>query len=170
MARLATSPVPFAPLLSMRTTLRRLAALALAGAAAVLPLPAQSSQAPLRVFLRAGPKTHGPGEHDHPRFLEEWRELLAQRGANVDGALAFPTREQLAATDVLVCYAAENGTMDAAQRADLLAFLERGGGIVVLHDAVCGDDAPWFRTVIGGAWEHGHSKWLEGRIGLYMAD
>jgi putative membrane-bound dehydrogenase-like protein len=155
----------------MRKTLRRIAALALAGAAAALPLAAQTPpEAPLRVFLRAGPKTHGEGEHDHPRFLEEWRELLAERGAQVDGALEFPTSAQLAATDVLVCYAAENGTLDAAQRADLMGFLERGGGIVVLHDAVCGDDAPWFQTVIGGAWEHGHSKWLEGRIGLYMAD
>ena len=26
---------------------------------------------PLRVFIRSGPKTHGPGAHDHPRFLAE---------------------------------------------------------------------------------------------------
>ena len=35
---------------------------------------------PLRVFIRAGEKTHGPDQHDHPRFLREWTELLKQRG------------------------------------------------------------------------------------------
>ena len=153
--------------------MRRLLALGLAALASAPSAQAQTPSAPdsaLRVFLRAGPKTHGPGQHDHPRFLEEWRALLGERGAVVDGALEFPTAEQLARTDVLVCYAAENGTMDATQRADLLAFLEGGGGIVVIHDAVCGDDAEWFKGVIGGAWEHGHSKWLEGPTGLYLTD
>ena len=35
---------------------------------------------PLRVFIRAGVKTHGPNQHDHPRFLQEWKPLLTQRG------------------------------------------------------------------------------------------
>src|SRR6266705_2982346 len=37
----------------------------------------------LRVFIRAGVKTHGPNQHDHPRFLAEWKELLNQRGAGL---------------------------------------------------------------------------------------
>jgi hypothetical protein len=35
---------------------------------------------PLRVFIRAGVKTHGPNQHDHPRFLKEWTQLLNERG------------------------------------------------------------------------------------------
>ncbi len=137
--------------------------------ASSLPQPTQSAPAdPLRVFLRAGPKTHGPGEHDHPRFLAEWSELLAERGAAIDGGLEFPTADQLAQTDVLVLYAAEGGSLDESQRVDLDRYLARGGGIVALHDAVCGNDPHWFKTVIGGAWEHGHSKWHMGKIGLYM--
>ena len=61
---------------------------------------------PLRIFLRGGPKTHGAGEHDHP-LRRGVDELLAARGAVVDGALKFPTAAQLAKTDVLVMYAAE---------------------------------------------------------------
>ena len=38
-------------------------------------------EATLRVFIRSGPKTHGPGAHDHPRFLAEWTVLLNARGA-----------------------------------------------------------------------------------------
>ena len=36
---------------------------------------------PLRVFIRSGPKSHGPGAHDYPRFLKEWVPLLNARGA-----------------------------------------------------------------------------------------
>src|SRR5262245_11403804 len=125
---------------------------------------------PLRVFLRAGPKTHGEGEHDHPRFLAEWKELLAARGCAVDGALEFPSAAQLEASDVLVLYAAEGASIHGAERERLEAYLARGGGLVVLHDAVCGDDPHWFKSVAGGAWEHGRAQYQEGEIGLVFAD
>ncbi len=50
---------------------------------------------PLRVFIRSGPKSHGPGAHDYPRFLKEWVPLLNERGAKATGAEAFPTTAQL---------------------------------------------------------------------------
>jgi len=147
---------------------------AFAALAAIGASPAVHGQAaalpPLRLFLRAGPKTHGPGEHDHPRWLEEWTPLLRARGATVEGALRFPTAEELARTDVLVIYAAEGGSIHGEERAALDALLARGGGVVALHDSVCGDDPHWWKTVIGGAWEHGHAKWHTDVIDLYYAD
>src|SRR5258708_36679197 len=77
---------------------------------------AQAPQAPLRIFIRAGVKTHGPNQHDHPRFLKEWTELLNQRGAKADGAMEFPTAAQLAATDVLIMFAQDAGNIPAEQR------------------------------------------------------
>ena len=133
-------------------------------------LPGWTQSAPLRVFLRGGPKTHGPGEHDHPRFVAEWVPLLSERGVKAEGALTFPTAEQLERTDVLVLYAAEGGSIHGDDRTNLERFLARGGGIVVLHDAVCGDDPHWFKTVVGGAWEHGHSKWHTADIDLYVTE
>lgn len=130
----------------------------------------KSNEAPLRIFIRAGVKTHGPGEHDHPAFLKDWTVLLKERGCTVDGGMQFPTAAQLEATDVLVMFAAEAGTIAPADRANLEAFTKRGGGIVAIHDAVCGTDAPWFKTVIGGAWEHGKSKFLNGTLGIYVQD
>ncbi|MBA4148102.1 MAG: ThuA domain-containing protein [Verrucomicrobia bacterium] len=127
-------------------------------------------QQPLRVFIRAGEKTHGPGQHDHPRFLAEWQELLNERGAKASGKLEFPSATELENTDVLVMYAAEAGTIAPEQRADLEKFLKRGGGIVAIHDAVCGKDPAWFKNIIGGAWEHGKSKWFEGDIAFYYSD
>ncbi|MBL9127164.1 MAG: hypothetical protein JNL97_05940, partial [Verrucomicrobiales bacterium] len=34
---------------------------------------------PPRIFIRGGIKTHGPNQHDHPRFLGEWTQLLGER-------------------------------------------------------------------------------------------
>jgi putative membrane-bound dehydrogenase-like protein len=145
-----------------------LGALGLCGA--LSPLGSAQDASALRVFLRGGPKTHGEGEHDHPRFVAEFGPFLGERGAKVEAALEFPTEEQLARTDVLVLYAADAGSIHGEDRAHLERYLARGGGIVAIHDAVCGDDPQWFKTVIGGAWEHGHSKWHMGAMGLYFAD
>src|SRR5438445_163520 len=73
--------------------------------------PAGATQpAPLRIFLRGGPKTHGPadnGLHDGPTWLKEWQPLLEARGAKVAGALRFPTADELENADVLVMFTAD---------------------------------------------------------------
>jgi putative membrane-bound dehydrogenase-like protein len=142
----------------------------LAACLLLLSVGAQREDPPLAVFLRGGPKTHGPGEHDHPRFVDEWTRLLAERGCRVQGALDFPSEEALAASDVLVLFAAEGAAIHGEERARLERFLARGGGLVVLHDAVCGDDPHWFQGIAGGAWEHGRARYHEGEIGLVFAD
>lgn len=132
---------------------------------------ASAADAPLRVFIRSGPKSHGPGQHDHPRFLREWTQLLNERGARATGGDTFPTAQQLAETDVLIIHAQEGGNIpDAADRANLDAFLKRGGGIVVLHAAAVSRDPEWYKTIIGGSWRQGTTKWLEAPMHLYFSD
>jgi uncharacterized protein len=133
-------------------------------------LASSAAEEPLRIFIRAGRKTHGPagnGQHDGPTFLKEWSQLLKDRGAVVNGRIGFPTAEELENTDVIVFYTEEGGTIKPDDRANLDKFLKRGGGIVAIHDSVCGNDAHWWKTIIGGAWEHGHSKWLEHEVPIY---
>ena len=130
--------------------------------------------APLRIFLRGGPKTHGPagnGLHDHEVWVKEWQPLLTARGAKVDGGLQFPTPPQLENTDVLVMFAANAGTILGDQRASLEKFLKRGGGIVVLHDALVTAQEPhWFKTIVGGAWENKVAKFFEGENTFYYVN
>ncbi len=126
---------------------------------------------PLRVFIRSGPKSHGPGAHDHPSFLRDWVPLLNERGAKCEGGDAFPTAEQLAKTDVLVLHTDNGGDIKIGQeRKDLLEFLQRGGGIVTIHAASVSKDHDWFKSIIGGSWHHGQTKWLEGPMHLYFTD
>src|SRR6059058_5107143 len=95
---------------------------------------------PLRVFIRAGVKTHGPNQHDHPRFLETWTKLLSDRGMKAAGSMDFPTPAQLEQTDVLVIYAQDGMKVVGEQRASFEKFLQRGGGLLVIHDGVVSGD------------------------------
>jgi putative membrane-bound dehydrogenase-like protein len=134
---------------------------------------AASAQAadPLRIFIRAGAKTHGPGQHDHPRFLQEWTKLLTERGAQVDGGMSWPTAEQFAKTDVVIVFAPDPWDCGSDDRREIDKFAARGGGFVVLHDAVCSrKDPDWVRSLLGGAWRYGKAKWFEGDISFYYVN
>src|SRR5215204_2899985 len=147
--------------------------LAVALSAPGVPLHSQPAAQPnaLRVFIRSGPKSHGPGAHDHPRFFKEWVPLLNGRGARATGADAFPTKAQLDETDVLVLHAQEAGNIpDATDRKNLAEFLARGGGLVTIHAGSVSRDPDWFRTIAGGSWRNGTTKWLEGPMQLYFTD
>jgi type 1 glutamine amidotransferase len=141
--------------------------------AAALAATVTAQREPLRIFIRAGEKTHGPAgndQHDYPLFLKEWTTLLTERGASVQGALRFPTAEELAKTDVLIIHSGDGGTCVPAERALLDAYTKRGGGLVVLHDGMCSDDAGWFSTVAGAAKQHGEPNWSRGVLKMTFAD
>src|SRR5262249_27116360 len=73
-----------------------------------IPPPAQ--RRPLRVLLAAGPKDHGPGEHDYPLWQRRWRVLLSlAQGVTVDEAFGWPSADQLRRADVLVMYSHNPG-------------------------------------------------------------
>ena len=107
----------------------------------------------VRVYLWAGLKTHNAGQHDYPQFLADWSKLLTERGAFVNGALHPPTAADLENTDVLVIYKGDAGFL--VDRPAMDAYVKRGGGIVSLHDALCGPDPAYFSTLVGGAKKHG---------------
>ncbi len=145
----------------VRTT-RNIAGLALLavglawGQAPAPRIPGQNLNG-MRVYLWAGLKTHSPGLHDYPQFLADWSKLLTERGAMVSGALHPPSAEDLAKTDVVVIYKGDAGYLfdGGATKAALEAYVERGGGLVSLHDALCGPDPGYFSKLIGGAKKHG---------------
>ncbi len=137
---------------------------------ALCALPASAAE-PLRVFIRAGAKSHGPGAHDFPQFLKDWVPMLNERGAKAEGGLEFPTKEQLDRTDVLVLHAQEAGNIKIGEeRKNLMEFLKRGGGLVVIHAAAVSRDHDWFKGIIGGSWKFGQTKWLEAPLSLYFTD
>lgn len=142
-----------------------------AGAAA----PAAAAARPLRVYIRAGLKTHGVGEHDYPQFLADWSKILTERGAVVDGSLHYPSAKELENIDVIVTYKGDAGgtsqTVTDDEKTALEAFLKRGGGLVALHDTICSFDPEWFCSIYGGAKKHGQTNFtLEAPVAYTITD
>jgi type 1 glutamine amidotransferase len=149
----------------------RIRAIIAAAVAAFLFLPVAAQEpAPLRIFIRSSQKTHKPGFHEYPQFLTDWKQLLAERGAVVDGAQRFPTAEELARTDVMIIYASDAGFVSPEERAILDPYLKRGGGLVTIHDGMCSDDAEWFATIVGAAKQHGELNFSAGLLKLHFVD
>jgi type 1 glutamine amidotransferase len=126
------------------------------------PRPPGQNPNGMHIYLRAGLKSHGPGLHDYPQFLADWSKILTEHGAVVDGSLHAPSAAELAHTDVLVIYKGDAGYMDDSEKAALEAFVKRGGGLVSLHDSLCGPDPAYFASLVGGGKKHGEVNYTLG--------
>jgi len=49
-------------------------------------------------------------------------------------------------------------------------YLKRGGGLVSIHDTLCGDDPQYFSTIVGGAKKHGEQNFWSGAIKYSIVD
>ena len=129
------------------------------------------STPPVRVFIYAGLKTHAEGQHDYPQFLADWSKLLMNRNAVVDGGLHFPSAKELGNSDVVIIYKGDAGYLSMEDRANLDAYVRRGGGLVSIHDALCGPDPEYFSTIVGGAKKHGETNFtLEADVPYTIVD
>jgi type 1 glutamine amidotransferase len=141
------------------------------GLAPNAPLPPGQNPNGMHVYIWAGLKSHGPGFHDYPQFLADWSKLLTERGAVVDGALHSPSAADLEGTDVVLLYKGDAGYLTDSQKATLEAYVKRGGGIVTLHDSLCGPDPAYFANLVGGAKKHGEVNYtLEAPIPYTVVD
>lgn len=153
--------------------------------AAARQQPAEpAAERPLQIVLLADRKDHGPGEHDYPRWQTRWALLLGGAAAseapaaNLHGpdrphpalsqgapqvrvatAQQWPTAAQWDTADLIVafCYLA----WTPERIAQVARFLERGGGLVVIHSATWTRPEPSAEVAdvlgVGGfrRWRHG---------------
>jgi type 1 glutamine amidotransferase len=120
----------------------------------------------LKVILVAGPKDHGPGEHDYPAWQRAWRTLLGSApNVEVETAWEWPSEEQLESADVMLFY--QRGSWNEERAAQIDKFLARGGGLVYIHWAVeAGPQAEAFAERIGLASDGGRLKFRHGPLQL----
>ena len=125
----------------------------------------------LNVLLVAGPKDHGPSEHDYPAWQKRWATLLGLApDVTVSQADVWPTPEQWAGAHVAVFYSA-NPAWSEEKAKDLDAFLSRGGGLVFVHFAINGQNAVnALAARTGLAWRNGGSAFRHGPVELTIKD
>jgi type 1 glutamine amidotransferase len=98
-------------------------------------------------------------------------EQASERGAVVNGGLHPPSSSHLEETDVVVIYKGDAGYLTESSKAALEAFVKRGGGLVSLHDSLCGPEPNYFSGLVGGAKKHGEVNYtLEAPIKYTVVD
>src|SRR4051794_28061286 len=120
-----------------------------------VPTPPGQNRNGMHIYIWAGLKSHGEGQHDYPQFLADWSKLLTDRGAVVQGALHAPSAADLVGTDVVVIYKGDAAYMGDIDKSVLEDYVKRGGGLVSLHDSLCGPDPAYFASFTGAAKKHG---------------
>lgn len=120
-----------------------------------VPRPQGQNPNGMRIYIWAGLKSHSAGQHDYPQFLADWSKLLTERGAVVNGGLHPPSPADLGQTDVIVMYKGDAAYMGGFDKSAMDAYVKRGGGLVSLHDSLCGPDPTYFASLVGGAKKHG---------------
>ncbi len=134
-------------------------------------MPPGQNRNGMHIYIWAGLKSHAEGQHDYPQFLADWSKLLTERGAVVDGALHAPSSTDLEHTDVVVIYKGDAAYLSDSDKTALDAYVKRGGGLVSLHDALCGPDPAYFATLVGAAKKHGEVNYtLEAPVPYTVVD
>ena len=118
------------------------------------PIPDQNIKG-MHVYLWSGLKSHDLGLHDYPQFLADWSKILTEHGAVVEGGFHPPTKDELAFADVVVIYKGDAGFMTPTEHTDLETYVKRGGGLVNIHDSLCGPDPADMAALLGGGKRHG---------------
>jgi hypothetical protein len=117
----------------------------------------------LNIVLVAGPKDHGPGEHDYPEWQRRYSELLGKApGLRISSAWEWPQQGHWDLADVMVFYF-WNHDWNEDRYKQLDTFLAKGGGVVALHSASVADQEPEkLAERIGLAFQPGRSKYRHG--------
>jgi putative heme-binding domain-containing protein len=125
----------------------------------------------LNIVLVAGPKDHGPGEHDYPEWQRRCSELLKKAPAvRISTAWEWPQQGHWDLADVIVFYF-WNHDWNEERYKQLDAFLAKGGGVVILHSASVADQEPEkLAQRIGLAFQPGRSKFRHGPLELKFND
>ena len=135
-------------------------------------LPAQGQNPKgMHVYIWGGLKSHGEGQHDYPQFLADWSKVLTAHGAVADGSLHAPSAADFEHADVVVIFKGDAGYMRDDTRAALNSYIKRGGGLVSIHDSLCGPDPEYFASLVGGGKKHGEVNYtLEAEIPYTVVD
>ena len=154
----------------------------------------------LHIVLLASDKDHGPHEHDYPLWQKNWALLLggAQSQGNatqvnmygpaikvvsedlntgaakvtVDTAWDWPSKTQFEKADLIVAFSVIHWTK--GRNAQLDAYLNRGGGMVIVHmgcvvaDGTGLDDE--VADLIGLSWHWDYTRWRHGPMNLDIAE
>lgn len=122
----------------------------------------------LNILLVAGPKDHGPGEHDYPRWQKEWTPLMSKaENVSIRTAWEWPKAEEWEGVDLAVFFLKTKWT--ASQLADTKKIQDRGAGVVTIHWAI-GCDQEWDNHAARFGLSYRAASFRHGKVNLKLAE
>jgi len=122
----------------------------------------------LNVLLVAGPKDHGVGEHDYPRWQKEWTPLMSKaENVSIRTAWEWPKAEEWDDVDLAVFFLKTKWT--ASQLADIKKIQDRGAGVVTIHWAI-GCDQEWDNHANRFGLSYRAASFRHGDVNLKLAE
>ncbi len=105
---------------------------------------------------------HRPGAHDYLRVRDLMTGLLAKvPEVTVETAYLFPSKAQFEKADLVAMYL-HLPQLTAEQYSDFNAYVQRGGGVVALHETAIirpAEEGKKLSQCLGMAWDEGRSEW-----------
>jgi len=122
------------------------------------------------VFISAKQKKVADGVLDAQKIVNDFWQIMVNRGAVTSAGIVFPTPVQLATQDVLVWYGDKLIPSDSLRRDFLRSFFLRGGGLVIVHNAVQDPGLKEIKEWTGTPWQAKTSAWVQGKIRVERLD
>ncbi|WP_038172155.1 PVC-type heme-binding CxxCH protein [Verrucomicrobium sp. BvORR106] len=110
----------------------------------------------LRLPAASPPKVAVLG--DDPAFVQSFKSDLAARGLS--------TSDEAGAWDAVLLQASQPKELTESEREILTATAKRGGGIILIHQALAGAAPEFMKPLAGGAWTS-HSRKFSSRMMFY---
>ena len=105
---------------------------------------------------------HRPGAHDYLRVRDLMTSLLEKvPDVTVETAYLFPSKAQFEKADLVAMYL-HLPQLTNAQYSDFKAYVQKGGGVVALHETAIirpAEEGKKLAQCLGMAWDEGRSDW-----------
>ena len=105
---------------------------------------------------------HKPGAHDYLRVRDLMGGLLRKvPKVSVEAVFEFPNAEQFKRADLVAMYL-HLPQLTAGQYGNFKAYIDRGGGVVALHETAIirpASEGKKLAQCLGMAWDEGRSQW-----------
>lgn len=115
---------------------------------------------PIKIVWVWSKHDHAPGFHEYEKVRDKYGLLLKSvEKVDVESVYKFPTDEQWSTADLVVFYL-HFDELKAEQYQQMKSFVQRGGGIIALHESmIMRPKGERLAGCIGLAWNEGTSLW-----------